>query len=235
MLRFLRLSCLYRFLSIRLSFSSGCDNVFSLPTMSGVSMYMPFRPPVVDRSTRYRYRRYSHPSVFCNPVNFFRLFPLPSRPRSSRSPLFYFFLLSIHQPFFLSSRSLLYSPPTCRSYLFFRTPPYSCLLHRHPRSPFSFFTLPPAPTPSSFLLLYSSSSFTASTTPLLFLGFLFFLHHLAYLMSSLSLSLSILLYPLALLYNLLPLFFIFYIYFYVSLSSFIFSHLLLIVYALIRS
>lgn len=188
MLRFLRLSCLYRFLSIRLSFSSGCDNVFSLPTMSGVSMYMPFRPPVVDRSTRYRYRRYSHPSVFCNPVNFFRLFPLPSRPRSSRSPLFYFFLLSIHQPFFLSSRSLLYSPPTCRSYLFFRTPPYSCLLHRHPRSPFSFFTLPPAPTPSSFLLLFSSSSFTASTTPLLFLGFLFFLHHLAYLMSSLSLS-----------------------------------------------
>lgn len=40
--------------SIRLSFSSGCDNVFSLPTMSGVSTYIPFRPPVVDRSTRYR-------------------------------------------------------------------------------------------------------------------------------------------------------------------------------------
>lgn len=199
--------------------------------MSGVSMYMPFRLLVVDRSTRYRYRRYSHPSVFCNPVNFFRLFPLTSLPRSSRSPLFYLFLLSVHQPFFLSSRSLLYSPPACRSCLFFRTPPYSCLLHRHPRSPFSFFTLPPAPTPSSFLLLFSSSSLTVFFY--YFASLSRFSSFYVILRISCLLSFSILLYPLALLYNFLPLSFIF-SYISVSLSSFIFSHFLLIVYALIR-
>lgn len=167
---------------------------------------MPFRPPVVDRSTRYRYRRYSHPSVFCNPVNFFRLFPLPSLPRSSRSPLFYFFLLSIHQPFFLSSRSLLYSPPYLSivpvlSYTALLLPPSSSsaisLFLFHPAS-----CAYPVIISSPFLLVFFYRSYYSASLP-----------RFSLLSTSSCVSrvfpLFILLYPLSLLYNLLPLSFIF--------------------------
>lgn len=79
----------------------------------------------------------------------------------------------------------------CRSYLFFRIPPYSRFLHRHPRSPFSFFILSSVPTLSSFLLFLSQSSFIGLLLfpSFLFFLFIFFLFHIILRTSSLSLLL----------------------------------------------
>lgn len=100
-----------------------------------------------------------------------------SLPRSSCGPLLLLPFINPSSFLPLFRVASLFSS-ACRSYLFFRIPPYSCFLHRRPRSSSSFFILPSVPTPSSFLLLFSSSSFTDL---LLFSGFLFFLRHIAYI------------------------------------------------------
>lgn len=149
-------------------------------------------------------------------------------PRSSCTLRLRFFLLSIRHPVFLSSQSLLYSSlPVDRSFVHRLTLASFIVIRDLPFLSF-FFILPSVPTPSSFLLLFSSSSFTDL---LLFPGFLFFLRHLAYLIPIVSLFLHLVpssfsspsssvsfFYPLF-----SPIFS--YIHSYISLSSSVFSHL----------